>query len=360
MKILCVIDSLGSGGAQRQLVGLAKGFKGMGHDVSFLVYHDEDFFKYELNNAKIDIRFIPESNYFKRIIKMRSFIRSGNFEAVLSFLEASNFICEVSGFPYRRWKLVVGERSANPEIKRSLKLRLFRFFHLAANYVVSNSYENLRIVKSVNPLLSAKKCKVILNMVESNKWSPKKDFQIGEGGKLRILVAASHQFLKNAAGLVDAVKNLTDLEKERLRIEWYGDKRNDDSYNEAIEKVKKSNLQDIFVFSNASKDLHLKMQNADMVGLFSFYEGLPNVLCEAMVMAKPIISTKVSGIDKLLDTNPELLFNPTKTHEIERALSYALSLTPEQLRFIGLKNRERGLIMFDENLITKEYLSLLR
>ena len=39
MKILCVIDSLGSGGAQRQLVGLAIGFKERGHEVSFLVYH---------------------------------------------------------------------------------------------------------------------------------------------------------------------------------------------------------------------------------------------------------------------------------------------------------------------------------
>lgn len=33
MKILCVIDSLGSGGAQRQLVSLAKGFKEKGNEV---------------------------------------------------------------------------------------------------------------------------------------------------------------------------------------------------------------------------------------------------------------------------------------------------------------------------------------
>lgn len=39
MKILCVIDCLGSGGAQRQLVNLATAFKEKGHEVSFLVYH---------------------------------------------------------------------------------------------------------------------------------------------------------------------------------------------------------------------------------------------------------------------------------------------------------------------------------
>jgi len=38
MIILCVIDTLGSGGAQRQLVNIAIGFKERGHTVSFLVY----------------------------------------------------------------------------------------------------------------------------------------------------------------------------------------------------------------------------------------------------------------------------------------------------------------------------------
>ena len=43
MKILCLIDDLGSGGAQRQLVNLSKGFVSRGHEVSFLVYHPADF-----------------------------------------------------------------------------------------------------------------------------------------------------------------------------------------------------------------------------------------------------------------------------------------------------------------------------
>ena len=49
MKILCVIDSLGSGGAQRQLVQLAIGLKNKGVDVSFLMYHNIHFFKSELD-----------------------------------------------------------------------------------------------------------------------------------------------------------------------------------------------------------------------------------------------------------------------------------------------------------------------
>ena len=46
MRILCVIDSLGSGGAQRQMVSLAQGMVARSHEVEFFVYHPElDHFK---------------------------------------------------------------------------------------------------------------------------------------------------------------------------------------------------------------------------------------------------------------------------------------------------------------------------
>src|SRR5690606_7473545 len=119
MKILCVIDSLGSGGSQRQLVELAKGFKEKGHEVSFLTYHNINFFIPELDNHKITVNTIIEPNYIKRLLKIRKAIRNHQPEAVLSFLEAANFITTLSGVPYRKWKLVVGERSANPAILKS-------------------------------------------------------------------------------------------------------------------------------------------------------------------------------------------------------------------------------------------------
>src|SRR5690606_17490758 len=102
MRILCVIDSLNSGGAQRQLVNLAIGFKEEGHDVAFLVYHKLDFHKKILDEKNISVNYVVESNYILRMLKMRRFIRNGNYDTVLSFLEASNFICEISGFPRRK------------------------------------------------------------------------------------------------------------------------------------------------------------------------------------------------------------------------------------------------------------------
>lgn len=54
------------GDAQRQLVGLPIGFKEKGNDVSFLVYHNEGFFKYLLDVAKIPVVSVIEPNYFTK------------------------------------------------------------------------------------------------------------------------------------------------------------------------------------------------------------------------------------------------------------------------------------------------------
>src|SRR5690606_12315152 len=126
-------------------------------EVSFLTYHNINFFKSELDNYQIPIKTIIEPNYLKRLFRVRKAIRREQPDAVLSFLEAANFMATVAGFPYRKWKLVVGERSANPNILTSKKLRFYRKCHIFTDYVVGNSYQNLEIVKKVIPTIRNEK-----------------------------------------------------------------------------------------------------------------------------------------------------------------------------------------------------------
>lgn len=362
MKILCVIDDLGSGGAQRQLVNLAVGFKERGHDVSFLVYHSADFFQEILKKNNITIYEIIESSYLKRFLKMRRFIRNGNFDSVLSFLEAANFICELAGLPWRRWKLVVGERSAKPAILKSFKLRFYRWFHLLADYVVANSHENLKMVRKINPLLPSKKCKVIYNLVDFEKWKPDSVYTYRYDGKFRLVVAASHQYLKNLNGLIRAVDLLSAKEKEQLVVEWYGDnvdgKYFDNSYPEALELIDKLNLCSNFNFYPATHNLPKVFKTANAVGIFSFYEGLPNTVCETMVAGKPVIASDVSDI-KILINNENLICNPNNLDSIKTVLSYLISCTEQTLIEISNKNKILGQSLFNANKNINEYLRIM-
>jgi len=356
MNILCVIDSLGSGGAQRQLVELATGFKEKGHDVSLLVYHDINFFKELLDKVSIPVNVIIESNYLLRLIKMRKFIRSGNYNAVLSFLDASNFICEVSSLPWRKSNLVVGERSANPNILKSFKLRSFRWFHLLANYIVSNSNKNIQLIKKINPILNESKYKVIYNIIDFEKWKPNPNYEFKKGGKLNIVVVASHQYLKNLNGLVDAVSLLSEEERSLLRIDWYGDRR-DNSLMVGQKKIKEYHLNNVFNFYPATHQISNIIEQSDVVGLFSYYEGLPNVICEAMACGKPVIVSAVGDLPKHI-RDKAFFVDPKDAISIATAIRNVMNISKDMLKTYGMKNYEYAFQNFDKKKIVCSYLEL--
>ncbi|MEG1313564.1 MAG: glycosyltransferase [Bacilli bacterium] len=358
MKILCVIDNLGSGGAQRQIVNLALSFKDRGHNIDFLVYHSDSFYYDVLKDSDIQVIEVIENNYLKRILKMRKVIRNGKYDAVLSFLEAASFISTLSGFPYRKWKLVVGERSANPNILKSFKLKMYRWFHLFASSVVANSYENIKMVKDINPLISKEKLHVIYNLIDFNKWQFNKDHYIyRKNGKFNLTVVASHQYLKNLNGLVEAIHLLDATYKDQILINWYGGTSKDDSREKAFRKIQAYGLEKNFIFHEPTLEIASRVNEADALGLFSFYEGLPNVVCEAMVMQKPIICSDVSDIKLLIDQ--KYVFDPYNSNDISEKIKLLIDSRGDDLYVIGQKNKEMALEVFDKNQIVSKYLNLL-
>lgn len=360
MKILCIIDSLGSGGAQRQLVELAKGFKNKEHEVLFLVYRSEDFFQKELVDNDIMVHTILESNYIRRLIKMRKFIRNENCDAIVSFLEASNFISEISGFPSKKWKLIVGERSANPAMLKSFKLKFFRFFHIFADYIVSNSYSNIELVKNINPFISASKLKVIYNIVDFEKWRPKSILNKQSTASFQLGVIASHQYLKNGIGLIEAINLLEPIEKSRLKVYWYGGFSKDNSYIEVKGLIEKYSLDSLVFLKKPISNIEMVFAESDAIGLFSLYEGLPNVICEGMAMSKAIISSNISDLPDLLGNNEECLFDPKNVEDIKNSLSWILSLTKQELLSIGAINRTKAKELFNKDRIIEAYIELIK
>lgn len=363
MKILCVIDSLGSGGAQRQMVELAKGFKELGHEVSFLIYHDIIFFKRELDEAGIPVQVIEEKSYIKRLLKMRRAIRNAHPNAVLSFLEGPNFIATFAGFPSRKWKSIVGERSANPKILKHFKLKFFRYFHLFADEVVANSFVNIKMVRSINPLLPERKCKVIYNVVNEPTKGIEEHRERRSLGKTKIVIAASYREVKNLDGLIQALKTLPDEYLHRLEIEWYGNKHMTTAgnyYYQNLKKIEDNQLASIISLNSETKSIHFSYVQSDFVGLFSHYEGFPNAVCEGMILNKPIISTKVSDIPLMIEEDINgFLCDANDSNSIANALKKAIDSTQQQRLTMGENNYQKAVTYFNKRKIVQEYLSLL-
>ncbi len=359
MRILCVINSLCPGGAQRQLVNLAIGFKERRHEVSFLSYYNDNFYASELSENGIAATFLVEPNYLKRFLKMRKFIRGGHYDAVLAFLEAPCFIATLSGFPFRRWKLVVGERSADPNILSSIKRRFYRWVHLFADFLVSNSQTNMDMVKRINPFMPNRKCKVIYNMLMINETTaPTNSTTLND--KIKLVILANQNKSKNLNGLVEAVQLLSENEKSCLQIRWYGERLMNDYDEKALHKIDMLGLGSIITFHEPVKNVDVTINESDAVGLFSHYEGFPNVICEGMILKKPVICSNVSDIPILLKEDKNGFFcNPTDSTSILGALKKLLAADKKQLEKIGNTNRILANKLFKKEELIESYLKLL-
>jgi len=340
------------------MVELAKGFKEEGHEVTFLTYHNINFFKSELDKNDIIVTTILEANYLKRLYKVRKEIRIQRPDAVLSFLQAANLMATIAGFPYRRWKLIVGERSANPKIVTSIKLRFYRKLYFFADYVVGNSYENIKLVKQIIPCLRSEKLKVIYNIVNIASTENQPLF---ENEKTKIVIAASYRAVKNLEGLITAVSMLSNQYKQQIEIDWYGEISMDKRYfDENQERIIKMNLQNTIRLNDKTDQIIQKYQTADFIGLFSHYEGFPNIICEAMAMSKPVIVSKVSDVPLFVkDSFNGFLCDSKNPESIKEAIIKAIKSSSEERRNMAVSNYFTARKVFNKDIIVAEYLKLL-
>lgn len=361
MKILCLIDSLGSGGAQRQMITLAEMLKKLNYNVSFIIYHRDDFFKEKLDNLNIPINYFLVPNPVLRIWRIRKFIRSSGCNVVISFLETPNFINCLSAIGGKSWKVITSERSAKESTFLSLRGKIFSRFQRFSDVLVCNSHISKKMWEKYYPSYSDKLVviynPVILSKITS-EYTPKLE------GKLHIVVAASYQYLKNPIGLIKALTLISKDDSKNIKVNWYGriDVTIGDSraYDETVRLIKKHQLEGIVCLNKQTKDIVNRMNEADVIALFSELEGLPNVICEGMMIGKPIIMTRVSDYNTLVDEKNGFLCDWDNPESIKKVLLDAAELSVEKLNCMGKVSKNKALSLFSSDLNVKDWEKLIK
>ena len=358
------IDDLTSGGAQRQMVNLAILFKRNGYKVSVITYYERNYYESTLLVEGIETICLPEKSPVKRIIKVRKEILKRKPNTVFSYILIPNFIASLSTFPVKKFKLIVGERSADPALLSSVKSRFLRLFHARADLIVTNSNANAELLNQIVPFYSGK-IRVVYNMMNLEYWKPREGFQFKSKRRLRIGVAASHRYLKNAKGMLEALNKLENEEKSRLEVFWYGKKLTpphlDGSVSEVVDLIAKYGLGQTVHLIDETKDIRNEMREMDAIGLFSFFEGLPNAVCEGMALGKPIIASAVSDVPLLVEDNYSgFLFNPKRIDELVLALRNLLSLSSEEMLAFGVRNRDKAEALFNEEAIYQRFENFIK
>lgn len=362
MKVLCLIDSLGSGGAQRQLCTLACLLKKRGMDVSVLTYHPHHFFLPLLQEAGVEYACLAGGSWPRRIWSIRRMLRRGDQDVVLAFLSRPVFYAELAAIPFRQWGLVVSERNAVPAAVNP-RLARWRQLHRIADFVTTNSHTNRLMIERDVPSLKGRVV-TIYNAVDLETFTPAPTPSGGSAPGFHVVVAARYESQKNPSGLVEAVA----LAKKKapsmcIQLDWYGHygtAADRGVFRQAQQLVERHGLQECVRLHGESQSILAEYGKADVVALPSFFEGLPNTLCEAMACGRPILTSNVCDAGNLVKSGENgFLFNPTSPEDMAMALLKFGSLTPAQREAMGRKSREMAERMFNPVNVAAAYEKVL-
>ena len=322
-RILFLAMNLNSGGAERQMVSTAVALQRCGYTVSFVCYDKGDFFESTLIGAGIKITWIIEQRSIVRLLKFRRYIRTGHYDIVVSFLETANILNLFAAIGLKRWGIITGERSSRKENLLSLRGHIVAIMQSWSNAIVCNSYNAKSMWESVYPGLKSK-LTVIYNGIEVEEIRSDHDHS---RGVLKIVVAASYRAEKNPINLIEAIGLMDEHSRSRIQIEWFGAYDFPGSvYEQCRSRVMQLSLSSVIHLNGPTKEISRYMAEADFVALFSKYEGLPNSICEAMMLGKPIIMTKVSDYSTIVRDNG-FLCDSDDPEGIRAVIEQAINIT---------------------------------
>lgn len=357
MKIICLIDCLGAGGAQRQLVGLGSFLKEKNHDVEFLIYNNAVFYKDLLTNSGIKVTCIDNyKTHIGRFVKLSSYIIKQKPDWVVSFMEQPGAIAIFAKLrKFGNLNVLVSKRNTN--LVCTLNERFYFNLFRIADIVTTNAYGEIHFFEQYFPKL-AKKTEVIVNFVDLDYFNCNRS---DINAKRKIIVAASISPSKNTERFIRAIKKVSETTRNFM-VEWYGIFSMEDEYYKKCQAlIEELEIQDVINLKPKTQNIRSKYIENDVFCLPSYFEGTPNALCEAMSCSMPIICSNVCENPLYVKEGVNgFLFEPENEDSIAKAVLDIISKDNDTLLQYGKNSRQFAEANFSKELFVEKYINLLK
>lgn len=339
MKIICLIENLGSGGAERQLTYLSMLLKKAGHDVSVVTWISTDFYASFLAENHVPHYQLPSAKAVSRTLSFIKLVKNQRPDWVISFLPGANKMGCIAKL-FLPFHLIISER--NFTFNWTTERKFTHYLYAITDYLVANSVSEAQNIKRHFPLLG-KKTLSIPNMIDSKKFSPTrvKEESISKDRPLKIIGVGRLAPQKNIEGAIRAFKKVVETRKNCI-FEWYGTGK-DMAYVRHLQNiVKEEGITKEFKFMGENSAINKIYPTGDIFCLTSLWEGYPNVVVEAMSSGLPIACSNIYENPHIVQEGVNgFLFNPQNIDEIADALRKLIDLPSEARISMGRVNREQ-------------------
>lgn len=334
MKILFLTRALTYGGAERQLVTLAKGLRRRGHEVTVAVLYEGGALESELCDAGVSLHLLHKTSRWDTIgflLRLVRFVKSEKPDIIHGYLAFQNILTVVLRLVYPGMHIVWGIRNSDlPPERDKLETLLHRAegsLSRFADLIIVNSTAGMR--DCIERGFPKKRVISIPNGIDTDRFRPEK----AAGAKLRVVCGVQpHEKLVGLVGRLDPMKDhptflkaaaLVAQRRSDLRFMCVGD--GPTNYREELVALAKSlHLSEQLIWLESRDDMIAVYNALDVVVSASSLEGFSNVIAEAMACGTPCVVTDVGDSARIVGAMGEVV--PLKDpHALATAVENTLS-----------------------------------
>lgn len=330
MKIIYLLASLGSGGAERVVSLLANRMCEDGHDIQIVCLKYNDVYYTLHNRIKVVAATEHASNRIMELFWLRKYIQKEKPDVVIPFTEGV-YCFTILALLGTRIPIIASER-LDPAAMSLPRKFLKRLLLPYADWLVVQTES----IKAYFPKSIQKKTSVIYNPVNDEAFeNPRMDSRVQSSKRKRAdsYDHSGHDFCHNSSkqtSLTDlvapkiqsskqnriiSVARLYPQKNQKMMIEAFA--RIADEFPDwqlvifgegplrsSLELLVKSlQLNERVLLPGRTEHVIEELRKSKIFCLSSDYEGMSNSMIEAICVGLPIVTTNVSGVKELVDDN---------------------------------------------------------
>jgi glycosyltransferase involved in cell wall biosynthesis len=351
MKITFLIRRLDYGGAERQLIGLAKGLGREGHCISIVTFYGGGALANELLEASVQVISLAKKSRWDVLgftWRLINVVRAERPDVLHGYLGISNILTVVLRAFLPGLRIAWGVRASNMQLSHydwttRFAYRIERSLSRLADLIIVNSRAGYNYASAQG--FPRDRMVIIPNGIDTERFRPDRaaakrvraewdvhesDLLVGSVGRLDPMKDHS-TFLRAAAQLAK--------ERHDLRFVCVGD--GPDRYRQELQMLgEQLGLAERLVWSCGRDDMPAVYNALDiLVSSSSFGEGFSNVVGEAMACCVPCVVTDVGDSALIVGDNGEVV--PPAD---DQAMRDAISRVADRVRAADYRpecNRER-------------------
>ena len=355
MKVLIIIDSLGSGGAERSTEVLCDYLAEKNMDFQILALDEREVGVQKRMQAKgYTITFLKKKIFLSQVKEISRSIKKGNFDLVHSILFRSNLRTRIAKATTKFTHLeslvnttYSNERSSDEQVNQK-SLKVFKFldkitasrgvdhFHSITSTVKSHYIKELGLKPDRITVVPRGRKPIIAQYDER---------PVRTDEKVKIINVGRHEFQKGQIYLLEAAKGLKE-KGYNFQLDIYG--RDGTVTPELKSYIKSNGLQDCVNLAGYSKKIPDLLLQSDVFAFSSLYEGLGGALIEAQAAGLPIVCNDIKVLHEVVraDENGKF-FDVHRPATIVEALSFFIE-NPEKRIAFGKKSLQNYQSKFQE------------